>query len=123
MIRQIQFTIRNYQSSSIFTLSSRSLQCSPSLNPPKKSKSTTPVGKHDQGPVSDAVSTSNMKKPSGPKGPIPQSYSRAEVSEDIEQINHELGWKNKKTGEYGGPKGPEPTRFGDWEHKGRISDF
>ncbi|MFM7304104.1 MAG: DUF1674 domain-containing protein, partial [Alphaproteobacteria bacterium] len=21
------------------------------------------------------------------------------------------------------PKGPEPTRFGDWEQKGRVSDF
>ncbi len=25
--------------------------------------------------------------------------------------------------EVGGPKGPEPTRFGDWERKGRCSDF
>jgi hypothetical protein len=25
--------------------------------------------------------------------------------------------------ETGGPKGPEPTRFGDWERKGRVSDF
>jgi len=22
-----------------------------------------------------------------------------------------------------GPKGPEPTRFGDWERKGRCVDF
>ncbi len=25
--------------------------------------------------------------------------------------------------EIGGPKGPEPTRFGDWEQKGRCTDF
>ncbi|WP_417481202.1 DUF1674 domain-containing protein [Maricaulis sp.] len=25
--------------------------------------------------------------------------------------------------ETGGPKGPEPTRFGDWERNGKISDF
>jgi hypothetical protein len=25
--------------------------------------------------------------------------------------------------ELGGPKGPEPTRYGDWERKGIISDF
>lgn len=25
--------------------------------------------------------------------------------------------------EHGGPKGPEPTRFGDWERKGIASDF
>jgi hypothetical protein len=25
--------------------------------------------------------------------------------------------------EEGGPKGPEPTRYGDWENKGIASDF
>jgi hypothetical protein len=25
--------------------------------------------------------------------------------------------------ELGGPKGPEPTRYGDWEKKGITSDF
>ena len=25
--------------------------------------------------------------------------------------------------EHGGPKGLEPTRFGDWEKNGRCSDF
>ena len=25
--------------------------------------------------------------------------------------------------EHGGPKGPEPTRYGDWERKGIASDF
>jgi hypothetical protein len=26
-------------------------------------------------------------------------------------------------GEIGGPRGPEPTRFGDWERNGRCVDF
>jgi hypothetical protein len=26
-------------------------------------------------------------------------------------------------GEVGGQKGPEPTRFGDWEKAGRCTDF
>jgi len=32
---------------------------------------------------------------------------------------------DKSTGakELGGPKGPEPTRFGDWERDGRCVDF
>ena len=30
---------------------------------------------------------------------------------------------NPITGERGGPKGPEPTRYGDWERKGRCIDF
>jgi hypothetical protein len=25
--------------------------------------------------------------------------------------------------EIGGPKGPDPTRFGDWERNGRCIDF
>ena len=25
--------------------------------------------------------------------------------------------------EIGGPKGPEPTRYGDWEYNGRCTDF
>lgn len=36
------------------------------------------------------------------------------------------GWedgKNPLTGEVGGPKGAEPTRYGDWERKGRVFDF
>ncbi|KAJ8250331.1 hypothetical protein COCON_G00222530 [Conger conger] len=30
---------------------------------------------------------------------------------------------NPATKEKGGPKGPEPTRYGDWERKGRCIDF
>lgn len=33
------------------------------------------------------------------------------------------GDKNPITGEIGGPRGLEPTRYGDWERKGRVSDF
>ncbi|MEO5335302.1 MAG: DUF1674 domain-containing protein [Magnetospirillum sp. WYHS-4] len=28
-----------------------------------------------------------------------------------------------KPREIGGPKGPEPTRYGDWEKNGRCIDF
>ena len=31
--------------------------------------------------------------------------------------------KPAKPKEVGGPKGPEPTRYGDWERGGRVSDF
>ena len=37
-----------------------------------------------------------------------------------EESGHEA---NEKTGEWNGPRGPEPTRFGDWERGGRCSDF
>jgi hypothetical protein len=29
----------------------------------------------------------------------------------------------KPAHEHGGPKGPEPTRYGDWENNGRAWDF
>ena len=31
--------------------------------------------------------------------------------------------KSELPPEKGGPKGPEPTRYGDWERKGIVSDF
>ena len=33
------------------------------------------------------------------------------------------GGGQQPDGEVGGPKGPEPTRFGDWERDGRCTDF
>jgi hypothetical protein len=35
----------------------------------------------------------------------------------------EEGASPKKPKEIGGPKGPEPTRYGDWEKNGRCIDF
>lgn len=29
----------------------------------------------------------------------------------------------KRVVEFGGPSGPEPTRYGDWEKNGRCIDF
>ena len=41
-----------------------------------------------------------------------------------EPIVEETGeYINPVTGERGGPRGLEPTRYGDWERKGRVSDF
>lgn len=31
--------------------------------------------------------------------------------------------KDKSSKEIGGRKGPEPTRYGDWEKNGRCIDF
>jgi hypothetical protein len=37
----------------------------------------------------------------------------AERRRDVEKLAKEVG----------GPSGPEPTRYGDWERKGIASDF
>jgi hypothetical protein len=31
--------------------------------------------------------------------------------------------KSKKVEEIGGPPGPEPTRYGDWQFNGKVTDF
>lgn len=40
--------------------------------------------------------------------------------EPLERFPNDI---NPKTGERNGPRGPEPTRYGDWERKGRCIDF
>lgn len=43
-----------------------------------------------------------------------------------ESPDHRDGADNSATDtptEIGGPKGPEPTRYGDWERRGRCIDF
>lgn len=45
-------------------------------------------------------------------------FERIPVDDDIDERG-----MNKRTGELNGPKGKEPTRYGDWERKGRAYDF
>ena len=42
-----------------------------------------------------------------------EAQERRDKEQDKKQLPPELG----------GPKGPEPTRYGDWERKGIVSDF
>merc|ERR1712062_499160 len=96
----------------------------------KSAKQGTPVGRHDQPQVEPQVQAEQpnlIKEPIlekttekfTPKGPLVSDgadFSKPVVSDDIKFTLS--GWENTKTGEVKGPKGPEPTRFGDWEHKG-----
>ncbi|XP_021909284.1 succinate dehydrogenase assembly factor 4, mitochondrial [Carica papaya] len=52
-----------------------------------------------------------------------QEDQRQDNEEDDDDDDDEEEYVNKETGETGGPRGPEPTRYGDWELKGRCSDF
>ena len=47
-----------------------------------------------------------------------QSEAEARRAQESEQQA-----KKQLPPELGGPKGPEPTRYGDWEVKGIVSDF
>ena len=39
------------------------------------------------------------------------------------KVNVKKSKIKKPTGEIGGYNGLEPTRYGDWEHNGRCTDF
>lgn len=61
-----------------------------------------------------------LKKPKLPVGRFDEPKESNIEREPLEKFPDGI---NPATKERGGPKGPEPTRFGDWERKGRCIDF
>ena len=51
---------------------------------------------------------------------LPEAAQRALA--EAEARRKAQGAEERAT-EYGGPKGPEPVRYGDWEKKGIAVDF
>ena len=51
---------------------------------------------------------------------IAEAGKRAKAEADARRENE---GKKQLPPELGGPKGPEPTRYGDWERKGIAVDF
>ncbi|KAM3681989.1 hypothetical protein ACJW31_12G038500 [Castanea mollissima] len=45
-----------------------------------------------------------------------------EDDDDAQYVDENGNFVNKATGEVGGPRGPEPTRYGDWEQKGTTKN-
>lgn len=67
-----------------------------------------------------------MKIPSVRHSVRPHTGGRENKPEDTksqESKPQESKPQEHKSGETGGPKGPEPTRYGDWERNGRCVDF
>ncbi|NKD44564.1 DUF1674 domain-containing protein [Haematospirillum jordaniae] len=56
---------------------------------------------------------------SAPPDPVPDNPAVV-TSPDSEPENQQ---EEASMTEIGGPRGAEPTRFGDWERNGRCSDF
>ena len=55
-----------------------------------------------------------------------QSKARPVLSGDSDETTKQTPVAEsfpQKPVEIGGPKGPEPTRYGDWEKAGRCTDF
>jgi hypothetical protein len=57
-----------------------------------------------------------------PNKKLPPAAERA-LKEAAERRAQRDAEAKTATKEIGGPSGPEPTRYGDWEKKGLTSDF
>lgn len=93
------------------------------LNPGKSGISWSVYRNHsDEG-------KSKRKKGKTPAGKFDDPRQELETEEVVnmtveqEPLERFPDDKNPVTGEIGGPRGPEPTRYGDWERKGRVTDF
>ncbi|KAJ1531859.1 hypothetical protein ONE63_000510 [Megalurothrips usitatus] len=74
----------------------------------------------------DSCKAANLAKKLRAKTPIGKLDELDEGKHPFQEKEPLQPWPdntNPNTGEVGGPKGPEPTRYGDWERKGRVSDF
>ena len=59
---------------------------------------------------------------SGERKPLTPAAQRALAEAEARRQAAEANAKPVAR-EFQGPKGPEPTRYGDWENKGIASDF
>jgi hypothetical protein len=60
--------------------------------------------------------------PAPERKPLPDAAKRALAEAEARRTQARAKPAPAAT-ELGGPQGPEPTRFGDWERKGIASDF
>ena len=67
----------------------------------------------------------NDQSPAVNRKPLPPAAQRAlaEAEERRRAAAHAKDDAKAAAKELQGPKGPEPTRYGDWERKGIASDF
>uniref|UniRef100_A0A8D0HDT4 Succinate dehydrogenase assembly factor 4, mitochondrial n=1 Tax=Sphenodon punctatus TaxID=8508 RepID=A0A8D0HDT4_SPHPU len=78
-------------------------------------KSTSPSTEGKSNPTKQL-----LKKAKLPVGRFDEPEESNIEKEPLEKFPGDI---NPTTKERGGPKGPEPTRYGDWERKGRCIDF
>lgn len=51
------------------------------------------------------------------------NQTKSDTAEPVQKAEHVAPKAPELPPEIGGQKGPEPTRFGDWEKNGRCTDF
>jgi|TARA_R110002012_G_scaffold265185_2_gene448573 hypothetical protein len=76
----------------------------------------SPANKDDEKAADSTVAGANDAPDMAQEAPA--------LSQDaINALAEAKAYREAAQREIGGPKGPEPTRFGDWENKGRCIDF
>jgi hypothetical protein len=72
--------------------------------------------------MSDDPSSPRAAAPVAERKPLTPAAQRALAEAEARRKEAEANAKPAPK-EFQGPKGPEPTRYGDWETKGIASDF
>jgi hypothetical protein len=67
------------------------------------------------------MSDAEAPEKEAPRKPLSEAAKRALA--EAEERRRAAEAEAERARELGGPKGPEPTRFGDWEKKGITYDF
>jgi hypothetical protein len=62
-------------------------------------------------------------KPEPPRQLTPQARRALAEAAERRRLAEEQAAANPQAKELGGRKGPDPTRYGDWEKDGIASDF
>jgi hypothetical protein len=73
-------------------------------------------------PVQASPPANSGANKSGAKRPLPPAAERALAEAAARAAAREAAAASKPK-EGGGPSGPDPVRYGDWERKGIASDF
>ncbi|WP_297730959.1 DUF1674 domain-containing protein [uncultured Maricaulis sp.] len=76
-----------------------------------------------QGGNGTASIPSSTSEHASARKPLSPAAERALAEAAARRKAAERAEKSEAPAELGGRKGPEPTRFGDWEKKGIICDF
>jgi hypothetical protein len=64
-----------------------------------------------------------MPGAAAPRKPLTPAAQRALAEAEARNAAAEQAAAASRPKEVGGPEGPEPTRYGDWEKGGLASDF
>ena len=78
---------------------------------------------NEQSPRSQTPLASVEEAPAGMRKPLSPQAQRALAEAEERRLKAAQENSQPAPKEFQGPKGPEPTRFGDWETKGIASDF